>query len=140
MTPETHGGWGLFDPPEDYVGDQIPTNILSQVSRHSQCWFPTNSQPLGLSVYRGREPFIEFKVQIPKASVPEFLQKSPFKCSQLSSNNRYVMNNGVKWWHPNTVRHFQSGEMDISASTGLSLLISLDGSRNAIIYMRIWTR
>lgn len=131
--------WELFERPPEYVGDQIPTNILAALSAVTKIWFPTNAVPLGLSEHHGQDPFVELKVQIPKQTVPEFLKKSPFGVSELPENKRYVSNNGVKWWTPNSAAHYQSSEMTLTNRLILSILVNMDGSRNAIVYINVWS-
>ena len=102
-----------------------------------QVQFPDDTKVLGLLEDRGGiDRAIYLKVEFAAKELKEFINKSPFAASNLSTRDRSVSDlKEVSWWKPESVKTFQSGQERLPDAKVLNVLIDLGKGDKTIVFL-----
>jgi hypothetical protein len=117
--------------------EQVSSLKLKQIGKIMQVQFPDDTKVLGLLEDRGGiDRAIYLKVEFAAKELKEFINKSPFAASNLSTRDRSVSDlKEVSWWKPESVKTFQSGQERLPDAKVLNVLIDLGKGDKTIVFL-----
>ena len=109
---------------------------LSECSARMSVVFPQSARPIRITESHGMDDAIFLKVEINRNDLGRFIQKSPFAAMVLRTDrHRLSPLKGLSWWDVASVANFQSGEVQLPDASYLRILIALDNTAKAMLYL-----
>jgi hypothetical protein len=119
--------------------------VLAGWSRMAGVKFPASTRFCNFAQEQGQDYAACIKIEIDKRELDTFIDGSPFKDKELQSDERFTNSTrfGNKMWYdPDSSQIFLSGEVRLEPPSYnneiLSILVSLDHSEKAVIYLEYW--
>jgi len=123
--------------PDEVAGNAaVSTSTLAKCAKIINVSFPEGTVALNYHTSRGLDDAILLKVTMPVEDVESFLAASPFAGAALRSDRRFPPPvAGLSWWSVERPQTFQSGQAALPGAAYLDILIDLDDTELATIYL-----
>jgi hypothetical protein len=135
-------GWGRYG-----IGPPAKITDIREVSRWTALRFPPSAVLVDGYMLGGLSTYLIAKIRLPRGEVDTFLAQLPMHGEMSSTEVDYMMAmNGfhfmrVHRWQPPAPRRYLSTYLkkDLNNQNGVSLLLDLDNSQTAVLYVYYWS-
>lgn len=107
---------------------------VAEFTNNARITFPSSALPIGWREERGMDDALWLQVRMPAQDLPGFLDGSPFRSTNLTTNDQYGVFDFGDFLRTPPMR-YRSGEQVLPNARVLKMLIDESDTTNVVVYL-----